>query len=382
VLVAHVAGARRTFLYAVRDRVIVGFELDDDALRPLMTAAFERPLLPPSLSKERVGNRDLYLRVIDQRNVEIFYSGGAKPAGDYATAFDPELGVRREIVDDAFPVMRGMRIETSIHRDVAADLIIGGLPRSPARLYLGVVLLSGALLAVALLQLRREHALARLRSDFVSSVSHELRTPLTQIRMFAETLLLDRVRSDEERRRSLTVIDQEARRLTSLVENVLSFSRRERGTLDIDRRTADVSAIVASAVEAFTPIASAREMELALDAPAPVVALVDDDAIRQVVINLLDNAVKYGPEGQRIEVSVKRVKDSVVITVEDEGPGVPPRDRERIFERYVRLNRETAGAGIGLTVVREIVALHDGRVRVEDGSRFVVTLPVAEEARS
>src|SRR6185295_9583161 len=146
------------------------------------------------------------------------------------------------------------------------------------------------LLFTALLQLRKERALARMRSEFVAGVSHELRTPLTQIRMFAETLLLDRVRSDDERRRSLSLIDQETRRLAQLVENVLQFSRGERGTLRITRRSVDVAAIVAGAVEACLPIAAARAVRIETAAAGTVMAAVDEDAVRQIVLNLLDNA--------------------------------------------------------------------------------------------
>src|SRR5256885_11553687 len=112
--------------------------------------------------------------------------------------------------------------------DMAPKLVIGGMPRSNVPMLLSLLALTAGLVVAALLQLRREYELSQLRADFVSGVSHELRTPLAQIRMFSETLLLGRVRSDEERERSLGIIDQEARRLTHLVENLLHFSRSER----------------------------------------------------------------------------------------------------------------------------------------------------------
>src|SRR5207247_2198447 len=195
-------------------------------------------------------------------------------------------------------------------------------------------------------------ALARMRADCVPSVSHELRTPLTQIRMFAETLLLDRVRSDDERKRALAVIDQETRRLSNVVENVLQFSRGERGTLRIAPHRCDVAAAVRETIELFAPIAAGRNARVTLDAEESIEANVDEGAVRQIVLNLLDNAVKYGPEGQQVVVRLERDATSVRIAVDDEGPGIPPRERRRVWSRYYRLGRETeraiAGAGIGL----------------------------------
>jgi len=235
-----------------------------------------------------------------------------------------------------------------------------------------------------LFQLRREYELSRLRSDFVSSVSHELRTPLAQIRMFSETLLLDRVRSDEERQRSIEIMDQEARRLTHLVENLLHFSRTERRITEIHATPTPLAPLVCEVVENFVPIAAARRMRIVAPEGANVVAPVDADALRQMLINLLDNAVKYGPEGQRIAVVLAAENGSARVLVDDEGPGVPQGDRERIWERFWRLQRDrgsaVAGTGIGLAVVRELAELHGGRTWVEDaptgGARFVIEVPV------
>jgi signal transduction histidine kinase len=165
--------------------------------------------------------------------------------------------------------------------------------------------------------------------------------------------------------------------LSDLVENVLQFSRGERGVLRIVARPADVGAIVLNAVEGF-----AATMKIETSIEPETIANVDEDAIRQIVLNLLDNAVKYGPETQTIRVAVRRVDANVQIAVEDEGPGIPPRQRKRIFRRYVRLARERtraiAGAGIGLAVVRELAALHGGRAWCEagpSGARFIVEIP-------
>ena len=200
-----------------------------------------------------------------------------------------------------------------------------------------------------------------MRTEFVSGVSHELRTPLAQIRWFAELLHLGKLRTDDERERSAGIIDQEARRLTYLVENVLNFSRAEKGTNRVSPAPAELDHEIREALELFAPLARAREMTIRATLGTNAMVLVDRDALRQILLNLLDNAVKYGPAGQTITVGSEIVGDRARIWVEDEGPGIPHDDRVRVWEPYVRLNRDaesaTGGSGIGLSVVRELVPL-------------------------
>src|SRR5206468_2693470 len=150
--------------------------------------------------------------------------------------------------------------------------------------------LTAGLVVAALLQLRREYELSRLRADFVSGVSHELRTPLAQIRMSSETLLSGRVRSDYERERSLEIIDQEARRLTHLVENLLHISGSERRVARLSPTPAPHAPLVSEAAEGFAPLAAARCGTLCTELTDGEVAPVDADALRQMLLNLLDNA--------------------------------------------------------------------------------------------
>jgi CheY-like chemotaxis protein len=150
-----------------------------------------------------------------------------------------------------------------------------------------------------LLQLRREQELARLREDFVASVSHELRTPLAQVRMFAETLRLGRIRSEGERARSLEIIDQEARRLTHLVENILLFSRPSGTQVRLSPRPCVLSAEVREALHSFAPIAAARRVASSQSLDDDACAMVDVEAFRQIVLNLVDNAIKYSPAEAR-----------------------------------------------------------------------------------
>ena len=206
--------------------------------------------------------------------------------------------------------------------------------------------------------------------------------------MFTETLILERVRSTDERRRALEIVDKEARRLTHLVENLLQFSRSERKTTEIVLEDRELGTFVREIADGFRPLLAGTRAGLDLDIEDGVHAPIDAEALRQVLLNLLDNAVKYGPPRQRVRLTVTRADGSACIAVEDEGPGVPGRDRERIFERFHRLARDrtrVAGTGIGLSVVRDIVERHRGRCRVEDsasgGARFVVELPAVARTK-
>ncbi|MGH7552360.1 MAG: sensor histidine kinase, partial [Longimicrobiales bacterium] len=228
--------------------------------------------------------------------------------------------------------------------------------------------------------------------DFISGVSHELRTPLAQIRMFAELEETGMLRTPEERRRATRIINREAQRLTHLVENVLRFSglRRAPPGDSVHREHVDVASAIDEVVVGFQPLSRQRNTAIRTEVEPGVATTAQRGAVNQIVVNLLDNAMKYGPAGQTVTVSAYRRDGNVALVVEDEGPGIPARDRRRIWEPYRRLERDVdakrPGTGIGLAVVAELAALHGGRAWVEDaaggGARFVVELPAAEEAPS
>jgi signal transduction histidine kinase len=236
---------------------------------------------------------------------------------------------------------------------------------------------------------RRERQLVRARQEFVASVSHELRTPLAQVRAIAETLRLGRARSDAERERWLGVIDREARRLGDLVENIILYSHLERAEFRVHLEPVDLSALVDDAVRAYEPFAASRRARLALEVAPSLTAPADAHALRQVLVNLLDNALKYGPVGQTITVALAPAGSSRArLTVADEGPGVPAADRERVWRPFTRLERagSTApGTGLGLAVVRALARQHGGDAWVDaapgGGAAFVVELPLAGGAR-
>jgi signal transduction histidine kinase len=381
VLNARIAGAPRTFVAGSargpRGREIVaGFEVNLPAMTPWFGAALNRqPLLPPSLGHGQVTNEFLYVSIRDHGGVERFRLGE-----DSA----PNPAVKKSFGDAYQGVFSGFTVEASIDPRISRQIVIGGLPSSRLPFFLGLLALNAGLILTAILQLRREMALQQLRDEFVSSVSHELRTPLTQIRMFAETLLLDRVRSTEEHRRSLEIIDREARRLTQLVENVLQFSRMERKTDSLSKEKRELAPLIHEIVENFESVMNGSEAQMEARLPFGLTASVDPDALRQIVINLLDNAVKYGKKNQQVILALEARDGMACLSVDDEGPGVPVADRKRIFERFQRLERDRqssiAGTGIGLSVVQDLVSRHGGRCSVVTGERggakFIVELPL------
>jgi signal transduction histidine kinase len=277
----------------------------------------------------------------------------------------------------------GITLTVSLLEPGLRALAPDGLPPNRGWEFLGLFALAVGLVLSSLLLLRREAELARTRANFVSGVSHELRTPLAQIRLFAEMLLLGRVRSEADRRRSLEVIDTEARRLSQLVENVLQVARSENGHLHVNPTTMAVAPIIRECVESFSVLAQARSIQFRQELQPDLVAPVDSAALRQIVLNLLDNAAKYGPDGQRVVIGAALYDNTAHVWVDDEGPGIPPRERQRVFDPFYRVHaaQQTTGSGIGLAVVRELVALHGGDAWIDEapdgGTRVVVQFPGA-----
>ncbi|GMV07152.1 MAG: hypothetical protein AMXMBFR53_34270 [Gemmatimonadota bacterium] len=359
---------------ATSPELVVGFRLKPASLSVPLAYAFGGPPMLPEAITEGRGNGELFSVVLATSGGDTLWRSGEAYRSDFVAT--DTLGTR----------FAGYQVSVTVNPDVAGSLIIGGLPRSRLPLVLILLLLTVGLVAGALLQLRREAELNQLRADFVSGVSHELRTPLAQIRMFAETLLLGRVRSDEERTRSLEIIASESRRLTHQVENILLYARAERRALRARVEPTDLGALARDVAECFEPLAAKARATLAVEVAPGLGAAADPGLLRQVLLNLLDNAVKYGPAGQSVVLGgAAAAGGTVCLWVADEGPGIPPRDRSRIFDPYVRLaqHRESAvaGSGIGLSVVRQVVDSLQGSVHVEDatggGARFVITLPAA-----
>ncbi len=381
---AVINGQPHTFVFTRLEdnQRVFGFEVDRTRLAVWLEETFNKEtLLPQSLADGAITNEYVYLQFVDNTENILFETGP-----DY----DPYLRISKSLHDEYSGIFRGHTISVAIDPAIAESLVIGGLPRTRLPLLVLVMVVTVGLLIAAIRQLQRESAVMQLRTNFVSEVSHELRTPLTQIRMFTETLLFDRVRSDDDRRRALEIINRESQRLIHLVENVLHFSdgRSDQRRLRVERQ--DLAAIIEAVVGEFQPLAVDRKAQIDCHLARGAVAECDGDAVRQMLLNLLDNAIKYGPSGQRVVVNLTEEPGRVLISVDDEGPGVPRDERERIWGGYYRLGRERksaiAGTGIGLAVVRELASRHGGRTWVEQrndgGARFIIELPTSARTKT
>jgi signal transduction histidine kinase len=366
------AGRPRAIYGLAADPAHLDHDFDRDIIR-------KQPLLPPSLVGRADNDSVLTVRTVSPQGVLAFESGQPVDAHTFSAS------------DTLEPMLGSLVTTVSIRPEIASSLVIGGLPRSRLPLSLALLGAASVVSIVALVQFRRARELTRLRSQFVANVSHELRTPLTQISMFSETLMLERERSPDERRHFLSVIFREARRLTNLVDGVLRFSRGEAGASRLRLETRDVAADIRDAAQAFLPLAEAAETTLDLEIDDALEVSADSAAVRQVLLNLLDNAVKYGPPGQTVTVRATRGADEVQISVEDEGLGIPPEERQRVFDPFTRLDPagapKVSGSGIGLAVVRDLVQAHGGRVWVDAGAgdrgtRVAFTLRAAATASS
>lgn len=224
----------------------------------------------------------------------------------------------------------------------------------------------------------RLEELDALKTTFVAAVSHELRTPLTTIIGFGS--LLDAHVTDPEGRDFLGLIQRESAHLETLIANLLMASNIEAGVLELRRDRVDVSAVVGEAAELVGRLFPGRRVRADVE-PGMILDEADAGCLRQVFINLIQNAAKYSPEGTAVTVTGSRAGDVLRVEVSDQGPGIRPEDREIVFERFQRgRNQAVQGTGIGLYLVRELVSGHHGRVWVEGGpsgigARFVVELP-------
>ncbi len=267
----------------------------------------------------------------------------------------------------SLPLGRGGLVVTArLNPALKGALLPGGDPPSiPWRELAMLALAFGLLLTIAVVGLKAVQ-LARIRSDFASSVTHELRTPVTQIRLAAETVLLGRGSAAH----LLRGIVEETTRLQELIDNVLHFSRAERQMVRVALEPVAMAPLVEDVVSGFHT-AGETGVTWALDLPPSLRAMADPGAVRQVLRNLLDNAVRYGPPDGRVMVRGRREAGHVEIAVEDEGPGIPESERARVWEPFVRLDSVVQGAvtgtGLGLAVVRELMSAQGGDCRIETG---------------
>lgn len=248
-----------------------------------------------------------------------------------------------------------------------------------------LLLVIGASGYALVVMMRKERELSRMKTDFVSRVSHEMRTPLTSIQMIHEMLQSGKVRDEARTSDYYKILSEETERLTRLINKVLDFSRMDSGRKPYEFSLQSIGPIVSRAVQVFETTAQVKgySIHATLESDLPPVRA-DADALTEVILNLLDNAVKYSPEHKEITVNVGRQADWIRVAVMDRGIGINPADHDRIFEKFYRCDdevvRQTRGTGVGLAIVRHIILAHQGRIEVQSrpgqGSTFIVLLPV------
>jgi two-component system phosphate regulon sensor histidine kinase PhoR len=269
-----------------------------------------------------------------------------------------------------------------------------GVRRVLIMLATGIIVVGLALVWLAILTERRA---SRMKSDFIANVSHELKTPLSLIRMFGEMVAPGRHKGEETAREYGGIITRESDRLSHLIDNVLDFSRLERGKSSYHFTEGNLAEVVERALDVCRYRLEREKIKLEVSiAPDLPLVRMDENEMTLVVLNLVDNAIKHAAEGGKVAVTVARAPGFVTLAVRDFGPGIAPEEHSRVFERFYRARRtrekNVRGSGIGLALVKHIALAHGGRVTVESpvtgspdstqGSLFRVFVPAPVPARS
>jgi len=348
---------------------VYGAAISPAALVPVFQLALDSAqLLPASILPRESTGRVFIVGVSDSRDVPLFTLTEGASSGYVA---ESELA---ELLGD-------LHVTVRLSEAGAADLASG----STTPIWLTIALLAGVavLFWSVVRSVLRERELGETQRRFVAAVSHDLRTPLTQIRMYAETLRLGRTRNPGDAETYLRYIDEEAHRLTHMIENVLVLQNNARSVDAGD--VVDVGALASEEVERFRHVVGSERVEFDVSLRGSTFATAPAAVVRRVVANLLDNAAKFGPPDQTVRILVEGDDSRVVLTVGDEGPGIPPADRERVFDPFERLDtpqsRGNPGTGVGLTVVKDLIGALGGTVRITDaaagGTSVIVDLPAS-----
>lgn len=358
-------------------RVIISRSVDD------MLVGYE--LVPEAVA--RALNKDVTEGL--EKEVRVAFHPISAPEAWWGTAFEQK---KKKVDDDVvwWALLKRTNLAWSIVLELCAEQSFWSLSRSRSGLYLwALVLIALALIGgigFTLRSVAQEGRLSRLKTDFVSSVSHDLRTPLTSIRMFTESLLMGRVKDPDQQRQYLEVIAEEAERLSRLTERILDFSRMEAGRKAYAYQEEPVEPLFEHTIRSCRPMLQEHDARVEVEVPDDLPEVYGDrDALVEMLINLVTNAIKYSDEAPHIILRARKDGPRVALEVEDHGIGISSADQRRIFEKFHRVDcrrtSEVGGSGIGLSLVEHIVHSHEGRIDVRSslgrGSTFVVLLPIA-----
>jgi signal transduction histidine kinase len=317
-----------------------------------------------------------------------------------ATHYKSDAGAMRLLIGDHFPRRRDVRTQPfsfvftkwrlGIKDRCGTPEELGALTfKNNMMLGGGVMIVLFGAIGLAIQSASRQLKLSQMKSDFVSNVSHELRTPLASIRVFGEYMRLGRVVSEQKVREYGEYIEAESRRLTQLINNILDFSKIESAQKKYKMAEEDVVELVHDIVCAFAMPLRENGYHIAFTAPAMLLPLIiDRDALAQVIMNLLDNAVKYSRGNKNVDVIVTADEEDVRISVRDGGIGIAACEQKKIFEKFYRVGsglvHDVKGSGLGLAIVNHVIKAHGGRVEITsapgEGSTFTIVLPKPDVA--
>jgi signal transduction histidine kinase len=341
-------------------------------LMDLIAALPETDALDPILTSGRIALRDA--------RGNVLYQWGA---------YDPAEDTRGQVTQTLSPPLHAWQLtyymEPALLNGTGRSLSFA-LAAGLAALILVLILLAVYLYRESVRDMRE----AAQRITFVNQVSHELKTPLTNIRMYAE--LMEGALEEESQKGKLRIIVGESQRLSRLIGNILTFSRKQRNQLQLHPQPARIADILENVIAALRPSLESRDIQIELEPPLPQTVQIDVDALEQILYNLISNAEKYAAAGRYIGIRAVTHNSETRINVEDRGPGIPPADMGRIFEPFYRASNKltdgVAGSGIGLAIARELARQHGGDLtvtnRTDGGACFTCTLntPPAEEIRA
>ncbi len=395
--IEHTVGERRYHILirlfwvdARRDRffALLGFLIDLDSTRTTLFPSLYAQRLH-RLTESASGSPSFSLQVLDETGQVVFGPPNDAPAlaaraqfplrfypGD---AIDGRLAVGTPVRTWTVQVAPEVVAEASLMASLLGEHWVAGLP----------VLLIIVALGVIVQSRRRAGELARMQATFISHVSHQLKTPLSLLSAAAESLTFERARTPATLARYVAIMRSETAKLTALVERVLEFSKLEQGRRDYELEAIDLGPLVHETANAFREKLAQEHFVFTVTVPqSPLPVQADPAAFEQVLVNLLDNAVKYSAEHRSIAVRAGTSGQEAFFEVSDRGIGIQPAEQGRIFDRFYRgtnVSSERRGFGLGLAIAAEIVRAHQGRIEVQSqpgrGTTFRVSLPLLSEHR-
>ena len=363
--------ARLSGLFQSNQELVFGVKTAVKNLERLFKKIWEdKKIIPGSVTKHKAANEIMSIKVFTDSGSSVFASGKRT---------SERISVERKVGGE-FNFLKG---KMAISNPSRSNLAGAGLHGESNIILMFLFAIASALGIIAYIQFRNESKLIRMKRELISNVSHELRTPVTQIRMFSETLLKGRVRNKTEVEKSLQVIDKESKRLSRLITNILDFSATENSILETSPQRIQVDEQIRQVVEAFAPLADSASNKIELDLEV-VSAYLDQLAFKQILTNVLDNAVKYGPEGQQVDIRLRKHENNIVLSVADEGPGIQEEMQDKVWEPSWRQNdtpsSSTSGSGIGLSVVQQYLKQMNGSAKItnrkEQGTKFIFKFPI------